>query len=415
MHMEDQKIREDARKIMDAALHAALPDTAVEKALAEMPDASGRLILVAAGKAAWQMAAAAYRILGERIDDGIVITKHSHAMGAIGNLTIREAGHPVPDADSYNATEAALTMTAGLKETDTVLFLLSGGGSALFEKPLIPPEEMDDITRQLLACGADIVEMNTLRKRLSAVKGGRFAERCLPAKVFSIVLSDILGDPLDMIASGPAYPDSSTSAQAMAIVKKYGLQLSQHAQSLLAQETPKTLSNVETHITGSVRQLCVSAEETARSLGYTPVVLTDSLRCTARDAGSFLASIAQYNQSSEKSLAFIAGGETVVHLTGTGLGGRNQEIALSAAQEIAGFRDTAVFSFGSDGTDGPTDAAGGYCDGESRAALAAQGISIPDVLRQNDAYHALKKCDGLILTGPTGTNVNDLSVLLIRR
>ena len=247
------------------------------------------------------------------------------------------------------------------------------------------------------------------------MKGGRFAERCLPAKVFSIVLSDILGDPLDMIASGPAYPDSSTSAQAMAIVKKYGLQLSQHAQSLLAQETPKTLSNVETHITGSVRQLCVSAEETARNLGYTPVVLTDSLRCTARDAGSFLASIAQYNQSSEKSLAFIAGGETVVHLTGTGLGGRNQEIALSAAQEIAGFRDTAVFSFGSDGTDGPTDAAGGYCDGESRAALAAQGVSIPDVLQQNDAYHALKKCDGLILTGPTGTNVNDLSVLLIRR
>ena len=159
MHMEDQKIREDARKIMDAALHAALPDTAVEKALAEMPDASGRLILVAAGKAAWQMAAAAYRILGERIDDGIVITKHGHAMGAIGNLTIREAGHPVPDADSYNATEAALTMTAGLKETDTVLFLLSGGGSALFEKPLIPPEEMDDITRQLLACGADVVNV----------------------------------------------------------------------------------------------------------------------------------------------------------------------------------------------------------------------------------------------------------------
>ena len=155
MHMEDQKIREDARKIMDAALHAALPDTAVEKALAEMPDASGRLILVAAGKAAWQMAAAAYRILGERIDDGIVITKHGHAMGSIGNLTIREAGHPVPDADSYNATEAALTMTAGLKETDTVLFLLSGGGSALFEKPLSPPEEMDDITRQLLAVSAN--------------------------------------------------------------------------------------------------------------------------------------------------------------------------------------------------------------------------------------------------------------------
>ena len=191
MHMEDQKIREDARKIMDAALHAALPDTAVEKALAEMPDASGRLILVAAGKAAWQMAAAAYRILGERIDDGIVITKHGHAMGAIGNLTIREAGHPVPDADSYNATEAALTMTAGLKETDTVLFLLSGGGSALFESPLVPLAELEDITGQLLSCGADIVEINTIRKRLSGVKGGRFAQLCAPAHVYAILLSDV--------------------------------------------------------------------------------------------------------------------------------------------------------------------------------------------------------------------------------
>lgn len=296
MHMEDQKIREDARKIMDAALHAALPDTAVEKALAEMPDASGRLILVAAGKAAWQMAAAAYRILGERIDDGIVITKHGHAMGAIGNLTIREAGHPVPDADSYNATEAALTMTAGLKETDTVLFLLSGGGSALFEKPLIPPEEMDDITRQLLACGADIVEINTLRKRLSAVKGGKFAQHAAPARVYSVVLSDILGDPLDMIASGPAYPDSSTAEQARAVVKKYGLKLSAAALELLDRETPKQLDNVTTRITGSVRQLCAAASETCQTLGYTPVVLTASLACEAREAGAFLGSVAQYHQ-----------------------------------------------------------------------------------------------------------------------
>ena len=389
-----QTLRQDAQTIIDRALADAMPDSAVRRALEHFHRPSGRLVLIAAGKAAWQMAKAAYDVLGTDVSCGAVITKYDHVKGAIGTLELFEAGHPVPDENSYRATARALELVSGLTENDTVLFLLSGGGSALFESPLIPAEEMADVTKQLLACGADIVEMNTLRKRLSAVKGGRFAERCLPAKVFSIVLSDILGDPLDMIASGPAYPDS---------------------QSLLAQETPKTLSNVETHITGSVRQLCVSAEETARSLGYTPVVLTDSLRCTARDAGSFLASIAQYNQSSEKSLAFIAGGETVVHLTGTGLGGRNQEIALSAAQEIAGFRDTAVFSFGSDGTDGPTDAAGGYCDGESRAALAAQGISIPDVLQQNDAYHALKKCDGLILTGPTGTNVNDLSVLLIRR
>ena len=410
-----QTLRQDAQAILDRALADALPDSAVRRALEQFQAPAGRLILIAAGKAAWQMAHAAYAALGAQVSGGAVITKYGHSQGPIGPLEIFEAGHPVPDDNSYRATARALELVSGLHAEDTVLFLLSGGGSALFESPLVPADEMADITRQLLACGADIVEMNTLRKRLSAVKGGRFAERCLPAEVFSIVLSDILGDPLDMIASGPAYPDSSTCAQALAIVKKYDLHLSARALALLAQETPKTLSNIETHITGSVRQLCSSAEETARSLGYTPVVLTNCLRCTARDAGSFLASIAQSHQESTSSLAFIAGGETVVQLTGTGLGGRNQELALAAAQEISGCKDTAVFSFGSDGTDGPTDAAGGYCDGETRAALAAKGISIPDVLQQNDSYHALQACGGLILTGPTGTNVNDLSVLLIRR
>ena len=410
-----QTLRQDAQAILDRALADALPDSAVRRALEQFQAPAGRLILIAAGKAAWQMAHAAYAALDTQVSGGAVITKYGHSQGPIGPLEIFEAGHPVPDDNSYRATARALELVSGLHAEDTVLFLLSGGGSALFESPLVPADEMADITRQLLACGADIVEMNTLRKRLSAVKGGRFAERCLPAEVFSIVLSDILGDPLDMIASGPAYPDSSTCAQALAIVKKYDLHLSARALALLAQETPKTLSNIETHITGSVRQLCSSAEETARSLGYIPVVLTNCLRCTARDAGSFLASIAQSHQESTSSLAFIAGGETVVQLTGTGLGGRNQELALAAAQEISGCKDTAVFSFGSDGTDGPTDAAGGYCDGETRAALAAKGISIPDVLQQNDSYHALQACGGLILTGPTGTNVNDLSVLLIRR
>ena len=409
-----QTLRQDAQTIIDRALADAMPDSAVRRALEHFRRPSGRLVLIAAGKAAWQMAKAAYDVLGTDVSCGAVITKYDHVKGAIGTLELFEAGHPVPDENSYRATARALELVSGLTENDTVLFLLSGGGSALFESPLIPAEEMADVTKQLLACGADIVEMNTLRKRLSAVKGGRFAERCLPAKVFSIVLSDILGDPLDMIASGPAYPDSSTSAQAMAIVKKYGLQLSQHAQSLLAQETPKTLSNVETHITGSVRQLCVSAEETARSLGYTPVVLTDSLRCTARDAGSFLASIAQYNQSSEKSLAFIAGGETVVHLTGTGLGGRNQEIALSAAQEIAGFRDTAVFSFGSDGTDGPTDAAGGYAFSGDLARLRAIGLHPKESLDANDSYPLLLKAGTLLRTGPTRTNVMDMAIMLVR-
>ena len=410
----DNTVIGDAVQIMRAAWNAALPDTAVEKALHELPPYTGRLILVAAGKAAWQMAYAASKTLGDRVDAGIVITKHDPSQGPIGNLVIREAGHPVPDADSYSATQEAIDLIEDLKAEDLVLFLLSGGGSALFEKPLISPEEMDDITHQLLASGADIVEMNTLRKRLSAVKGGKFAQLCAPAKVFSVVLSDILGDPLDMIASGPAYPDSSTCEQAQAIVAKYHLRLSDEAKSLLSQETPKTLDNVESRITGSVRQLCAAAAETCTELGYTPVVLTASLSCEAREAGSFLASIAQYHAGSGKSLAFIAGGETVVHLTGKGLGGRNQEIALSAATGIDGLENTLVFSRGSDGTDGPTDAAGGAATGETAAKLKAAGWDIDAVLQDNDAYHALKDVDGLVFTGPTGTNVNDLSCLLIR-
>ena len=238
---------------------------------------------------------------------------------------------------------------------------------------------------------------------------------CRPAKVFSVVLSDIIGDPLDMIASGPAYPDSSTCAQAAAIVERYGLRLSDEARALLEQETPKELDNVETQITGSVRQLCAAAEKACRELGYEPVVLTDQLCCTARDAGSFLGAIARTHNDTQKSLAFIAGGETVVQLTGKGLGGRNQEIALAAAPLLAGLDRAAVFSVGSDGTDGPTDAAGGYCDQESLAALAAAGWDVPATLADNDAYHALAAVNGLIITGPTGTNVNDLTVLLLDR
>ena len=408
-------LRQDADEIIQASIRAAMPDSAVRRALQNHTFGPGRLVLTAAGKGGWQMAKAAYELLGDRIQDGVVITKYDHAKGPIGNLRIFEAGHPVPDENSFRATQAAIDLVAGLGPEDTVLFLLSGGGSALFEKPLIPPEELTGLTKQLLACGADIVEMNTVRKRLSAVKGGRYAELCAPARVFSIVLSDIIGDPLDMIASGPAYPDGSTSRQALGIVEKYGLTLSPLAMELLGRETPKALDNVETHITGSVRELCAAAAASARALGYEPVVLTDCLTCEAREAGSFLASVARYHGGAERSMAFIAGGETVVHLTGDGKGGRNQEVALAAAQGIAGLRGAAVFSVGSDGTDGPTDAAGGYVDSTTQARLAEQGVQIFDVLQRNDAYHALAKVDGLVITGGTGTNVNDVSVALLKR
>lgn len=405
-------LREDANRVMQAALTAALPDTAVAKALDGADLGPGKLILVAAGKAAWQMAKAAVDHLGDRIDGGVVVTKYDHSKGPLGNLDIFEAGHPVPDENSFRATQAAIDAVSGLNKEDTVLFLLSGGGSALFEKPLIPPADLDRLTHELLASGADIVEMNTVRKRFSAVKGGKFAALCAPAKVFSVVLSDIIGDPLDMIASGPAYPDSSTEAQARAVAEKYHLTLTEEMRALLAVETPKSLDNVETHITGSVRQLCAAGAAACRDLGYEPMVLTASLSCVAREAGAFLANIAQYHAGGGKKLAFLAGGETVVHLTGHGLGGRNQELALAAAPGIVGL-NAAVFSLGSDGTDGPTDAAGGYVDGQTAQRLMDQGVDIFQVLQENDAYHALQACDGLIMTGPTGTNVNDVSVLLI--
>ena len=413
--MELHTLRQDCDQIVRQAIAAVQSDAAVQRALKGKALPSGRVVLVAVGKAAWSMARAAYDCIGDRVDGGIVITKHGYAQGPIGNLRIREAGHPVPDEDTFAATEEALAITEELGKEDLVLFLLSGGGSALFEAPLVPQGELQSITKQLLSCGADIVEMNTIRKRLSAVKGGRFAQHCAPAQVFSIVLSDIIGDPLDMIASGPAYPDSSTCADAQSIVIKYGLSLTPTAEQCLREETPKTLDNVETIVTGSVRELCSAAAAACRELGYEPMVLTDSLDCEAREAGSFLAAIARAHQDTEQSLAFLAGGETVVYLTGSGLGGRNQELALSAAEGIAGLRDTAVFSVGSDGTDGPTDAAGGFVTGETKETLAKQNILIYQVLKDNDAYHALEVCGGLLHTGATGTNVNDVAVLLIRR
>ena len=409
----NRTLRQDADFIVKEAIRAVQPDAAVARALRDR-HFPGRVVLVAAGKAAWQMAQAARASLGSRIEKGVVVTKYGHVKGDIPGIVCYEGGHPVPDECSVRGTAAALEAVHGLGTQDTVLFLLSGGGSALFEKPLIPLDELQDITKQLLACGADIVEINTIRKRLSAVKGGKFAQLCAPAQVFSIVLSDILGDPLDMIASGPAYPDASTSAQALQIAEKYGLRMSAEARWLLNTETPKALSNVKTAVNGSVRELCAAAANACGRLGYEPIILTDRLCCQAREAGSFLASVVKTHWNDGKSMAFIAGGETIVRLTGKGLGGRNQELALAAAPGIAGISNAAVFSVGSDGTDGPTDAAGGYADGDTARELAAAGKSMDAVLHDNDAYHALQITGGLIITGPTGTNVNDVAVALIK-
>lgn len=408
----NQTLRSDAEKAIYTAINAVMPEGAVRKALLgkQFP---GRVFLVAAGKAAPKMAEAATSVLSAPITDGVVISKYGHFEEPITGLRCFEAGHPVPDKNSVAAADAVLKLTENLREDDTVLFLLSGGGSALFEKPLIPLKELQDITSQLLACGADIVEINTIRKRLSAVKGGKFAAHCAPAKVEAIILSDILGDPLDMIASGPVSPDSATCDDAQKITEKYRLRLSEDTVALLRVETPKNLDNVNAQVVGSVRELCRAAGEACRSMGYETIFLTDQLNCEAREAGRFLAAILRSHRNDGKKTAFLAGGETVVHLTGKGKGGRNQELALAACEGIHGMQNAAVISVGSDGTDGPTDAAGGYVDGASYDELCKNGIKLHGVLQENDAYHALLAIGGLIVTGPTGTNVNDICIGLL--
>lgn len=411
--MMDQ-IHEDAYSIIQDTIREVQPDIAVQKALTEHTFAEGKIILVSVGKAAWKMANAAYEILDSRIDAGIVITKYAHSMGPIGNIQIYEAGHPITDDNGVLATQLALDMTAQLEKNDEVLFLVSGGASALFENPFIPLQELIYLNSYLLSAGADIIEINTIRKRLSSVKGGRFAEHCMPAKLFVVIQSDVIGDRIDMIASGPAHADSSTSEQALLIINKYNLKLSEKAYACIELNLPENFTNVETTIAGSVRELCLASSRAAEKLGYEPLILSDCITCEARDAGRFLGAICKYRRNSTKPCAIIFGGETVVHLSGTGLGGRNQEMALAAAEEIDGIEDLVVFCIGSDGTDGPTDAAGGIVDGSTAEKLRQIDVSIFDVLKNNDSYHALELCEGLIKTGATGTNVNDLAVALIR-
>lgn len=409
------KLREDAEKIVKNAIAAVLPDKAVREALRTFdPSQGGKTVIIAVGKASWQMARAACDSLRNSISGGVVITKHGHSQGDLPGLRVFEAAHPVPDESSYIATREAIRLVSGLGTRDTVLFLLSGGGSSLFEEPLISHELLADVTRKLLLSGADIGKINTVRKRLSAVKAGRFALLCEPATVYSIILSDVLGNSPDTIASGPCSPDPTTSFDALSVVKEFNLEFPGEIMRLLEKETPKTLRNVRTFITGSVVELCKAAATEAGRLGYKPVILTSELSCEARDAGRELAAAAvKYASRPGEPVALIEGGETVVHVKGNGKGGRNQELVLAAAIVLDGVENVCVCSVGSDGTDGPTDAAGGYCDGHTCGAMREAGIDPAACLEDNDSYRALSSCGALIFTGPTGTNVNDLTLALV--
>lgn len=415
-------MRQDALTIIDESIKAVLPEAAVIKAL-EKKKFTGNIVVVAIGKAAWNMAKATKDTLGDKVSKGVVVTKYHHSKGPIEGFEIIEAGHPIPDENSIKGADKALELVGNLTEKDHVIFLISGGGSALFEKPMegVSLEDIMDITNQLLASGADIVEINAIRKHLSAVKGGRFASQCGKANIYAIVLSDVVGDRLDSIASGPAYPDSSTSEEALRIIEKYKLQVAEHLRKVLNVETPKKVENCETVITGSVTALCEAAAMAAEKLGYKPIVIASTLDCEAKEAGKFMVSIAKEIKNSNNSrpllqppCAVIAGGETVVRLTGKGKGGRNQEMALSAAIGIEGMEDVVLFSIGSDGTDGPTDAAGGMVDGKTTQRMKEASIQPEAYLENNDAYHALKASGDLIITGATGTNVNDVVVVLCK-
>ncbi len=404
-------LRDDLKKIYEKAIHDSLPDSAVKKALSYFKKPKGKVILVAIGKASWQMASVAKQELGDIIDFGVVITKYNHSLGKIDGIEIHEAGHPIPDENSICATKRVLELTKNLTVDDTVLFLVSGGGSSLFEMPRCTQEELKEINKALILCGAPIDEINTVRKHISMVKGGQFATHIYPARVFSVTLSDVIGNDLGVIASGPAHLDLTTKEDALEIIRKYDLPVDEN----IVIETPKTVKNVENYITGSVSGLCRSAKKQAKELGYETKIVGESLKMEASATGKLIAEIAKENENTSEPLCLIFGGESVVHVKGQGKGGRNQELALSCAQGIQGMKGVAMCSVGSDGTDGPTDAAGAWVDGDTWKNLQKLKKSPEECLKNNDSYNAFCGTEYHIITGPTGTNVNDLMVLLINK
>lgn len=428
-------------RILSAALQAVEPYRAVANAVrleGESLSIAGqvydlnrysRVRLVGAGKAAYPMAQAALDILGARVSGGLLITKDGHApqLDLPQGVRLREAGHPVPDLRGQAAAEELSAMLSSSREDDLVLGLISGGGSALLPAPPAPLTlaDLQQTTAALLACGAEIVEINILRKHLDRLKGGGMARLAHPAMLDTLVLSDVIGDPLDIIASGPTVPDPSTYADAVAVVDRYALRdqippaVLEHLLAGMAgsiPETPKPGDPLFEHVHNTViasNALAARASlEAARNEGWHALLLTTSLRGEARQAGRFLAALAeQIDRSGEpipRPACLVAGGETTVSLHGNGLGGRNQELALGAVRDLAGIPNAVLVALATDGGDGPTDAAGAVVDGQTLARAGALGLDPDAYLSRNDAYRFFAPLGDLLLPGPTRTNVNDL-------
>lgn len=413
-------MRQDAGTIIQRTIEDVLPMKAVREVLNEII-LTKPVYVIAIGKAAWGMADEAARLLGPRIVEGIVVTKYGHSRGDIKGFQIMETAHPFPDQNSMLAAGKVLELADRITEEAEVLLLLSGGGSALVEMPApgLTLPEVTRVTEILLKCGANIVEINTVRKHLSAIKGGKLAKHILPARGYAIILSDVVGNHPEMIASGMTYLDDTNAPDVMEVIEKYRLDVGEKVIRVLEKAEETLVSNITNIVKGNVEELCSAAAEHAAELGYKPYILSTDAGCEAKELGKWFAGTANIIRDGnpwklEMPCAVIIGGETVVKVTGNGLGGRNQEIALQAAAGIQGMKRTVLFSLASDGTDGPTDAAGGIVDGYTVAALEEKGMDIWEYLQDNDAYHALQEIGGLIMTGPTGTNVNDVTVLLIK-
>lgn len=429
---------------MSASLRAVEPGAAVRRFMRRADqkliigdrsynlDQFQRVLIVGTGKAGTPMTQAAADILGERLNAGLVIVKEGYTSGAhkVGAVSIAEAGHPIPDQRGLQASKRLIDLLGGTQPEDLVICMISGGGSALMTCPVneVSLQEMQALTQALLASGANIDEINTLRKHLEQLKGGKLARLAAPSKLVTLILSDVVGDVLTTIASGPTVPDPTTYEDAYKILTKYHLTQQvppavldylQRGIDSWESETPKPddplFDEVHNLIIGSNKQAAYAAILQAQREGFNASLLTTYLQGEARYAGRFLGSISrqiiQTDQPIPKPACMVIGGETTVTIHGNGLGGRNQELALSAVQDLAGLPGVILISMATDGGDGPTDAAGAVVSGDTLARARSLGLNPTSFLAANDSYHFFEALGDLLRIGPTQTNVNDLAFI----
>ncbi len=437
-------LKAHAWQIVQAAIEAVKPSRLINNQVQRKADglwirgqliplpSRGRLIVVGFGKASAAMAQALEPIIADKLTDGLIITKYGHGV-PLAKLSVREAGHPVLDASGLQATHELLSKVQHLSEDDLVICLISGGGSALLEQlpPGIPLDDVQKTVQLLLKSGATIEEINAVRKHLSCVKGGQLARLIHPARCVSLIISDVIGDPLDAIASGPTAPDHTTFQQAVTILQRYHLwdavpkSVTTWLRKGVQGEVPETVKandaiwqRVQNIIIGNNPYAVMQAEVRARALGYHTLVLTTRLQGEAREVGRVMAAITQSLLQDGYPIPLPAcvlfGGETTVKVVGKGKGGRNQELALAAFIAMQPeHRPYLIASVGTDGTDGPTEAAGGWVFPEIEEKAVRYKLNPRHYLENNDSYHFLQKVNGLIVTGPTGTNVMDVGIILV--